>query len=177
MVLTERGLWEWKVLISLNRLNLHALSVIFCFTLPCIKLIFSGIILCYVMYVASSSITFASLLATSSNTEKYVKSHAHVMLMYLLINKKTWTWTCDSAHRYLIHSVIITLILDSCWCHEIETVSVLLSVSVGNPPQRVTIAIVWSFFVVSLKNQVSRMSYWTNNGWELSVLLLMLGCL
>ena len=58
-----------------------------CFTLPCIKLIFSGIILCCVMYVASSSISFASLLATSSDTEKNVELYVHRMLMYLLRNK------------------------------------------------------------------------------------------
>ena len=57
-----------------------------CFTLPCIKLIFSGIILCYVMYVAGSSISFASLLATSSDTEKYVKLYIHAMLMYLIVS-------------------------------------------------------------------------------------------
>ena len=63
---------------------------VICFTLPCIKLILSGII-CYIMYVASSSISFASLLATSSDTdEKCVILHVHAMLiiiLYLLRNK------------------------------------------------------------------------------------------
>ena len=57
-----------------------------CFTFPCVKHIFSGMIVCYVMYVASSLISFASLLATSSDTEKCVKLYVHAMLMYLIVS-------------------------------------------------------------------------------------------
>ena len=38
------------------------------------------------MYVASSSISFASLLATSSDTEKCVKLYVHAMHMYLIVS-------------------------------------------------------------------------------------------
>ena len=36
--------------------------------------------------VASSSISFASLLAASSDTEKCVKLYVHAMLMYLIVS-------------------------------------------------------------------------------------------
>ena len=78
--------WPISVILEKTAVSFCIEPSICCFILPCIKLIFSGIILCYVMYVASSSISFASLLATSSNTENCVKSYVHAMLMYLMVS-------------------------------------------------------------------------------------------
>ena len=83
--------WPISVILEKTAVSFCIEPSICCFTLPCIKLIFCGIILYYVMYVASSSISFASLLATSSDTEKYVKLYVQAMLMYriVLLRNKT----------------------------------------------------------------------------------------
>ena len=73
--------WLISVILEKTAVSFCIEPSICCFTLPCIKHIFSGIILCYVMYVASSSISFASLLTTSSDTEKCVKLYVHAMLI------------------------------------------------------------------------------------------------
>ena len=86
--------WPISVILEKTAVSFCIEPSVCCFTLPCIKLIFSGIISCYVMYVASSSISFASLLATSSDTEKDVKLYVQAMFVYLIASfeKNTWTW-------------------------------------------------------------------------------------
>ena len=78
--------WPISVIQEKTAVSFCVEPSICCFTLPCIKHIFSGIILCYVMYVASSSISFASLPATSSDIEKCLKLYVRAMLMYLIVS-------------------------------------------------------------------------------------------
>ena len=58
----------------------------------------------YVMYVASSSISSASLLATSLDTEKcIIMCTCNVYVSYVSFEKyNTWTWTREIEERCMV---------------------------------------------------------------------------